>query len=168
MPMARQSPGFVNRGFLCPSGIEPSDRARRSGLSRRGRGLHRPFFRHKRAQNGLFLPDPSLAKPACRRSPARSAPADRPRLPSATPCLQPSRVLPRYPRCRFASLTASRRHARPERCLTHPRGQSLPRWAALWRRYRAWQSASSTPPRAGAGFSWTSPAPSNSGIACGD
>ena len=153
--------GLAAWGLLEPSGIEPSVRARRSALSRGGHGLHRPFFRRKDAQNGLFQPDPPLRQASVSVVSAKIVVLAETPTANAAPWLSiTSFWKPGYPRCRFASLPASRRYAWPERCLTLSRWSvPVPRGSALASLTR-WQSASTTPPRAAAGFSWTSPAAS--------
>jgi len=121
-------------------------------LSRGGRGLHRPFFRHKHAQNGLLQPDPPLTKPACRSSLPRSLSWLRPRLPTLRPGYPSLRSEARVPSLpvRFASGISALRSARalPD---TLPLVGAIPGGSALASLTR-WQSASTTPPRAGRRF----------------
>jgi hypothetical protein len=122
-------------------------------LPRGGHGLHRPFFRHKDAQNGLFQPDPPLTKPACRSSLPRSLSWLRPRLPTLRPGYPSLRSEARVPSShlsvsRLCSLALRSARALPD---TLPLVGAIPGGSALASLTR-WQSASTTPPRAGRRF----------------
>ncbi len=107
-------------------------------------------FYLKNGEKQTVLSRPPFVESACRRSPLRDDP-------DCQRCALAYRYFvrsPGSPRLRFASLT--------------PLGATLGlstaarNLASLSR----WQSASATPTRAAAGFSWTSPAASVSGGAC--
>jgi hypothetical protein len=149
-----------NASLLEPAGIEPLVRARRSVSPHGGHGLHRQFLACGRPKNRLFRPDPHSSSQRVAGRPCGTTPTA-----NAAPCLSDLRSEARVPSLSFATLTPASALRSAITPPDTPPGVRLSPRGGVMASLTRWQSASATPTRAGAGFSWTSPAPFKSGCA---
>ena len=156
-------PGFFSSPRASSPWLEPGETASPHG----GRGLHEMFSRLVRRLKHNVPARPPIGQPACRASLTGVTDPDCQRCAFA-PVLCESWIKGSLvARCRFAPRATSAPRSARALLVCIPRCWFTSEGAAHKPRYRVGSRRLRRPTRAAAGFSWTSPAASGSGSACG-